>query len=163
MHTRIIPAAGALWEAVRYILLAMLFTLYFNRELSGEYSLFFLWITSAFAVMLAALLLAAARPQRYGMLAKLVGGGKALQFLSGLLLFLYEQQVFSFLRSLVSSSAPSSGITHFTPSLPAIAAVTGIDLIFAFLLLLYSPARRSGKASEETGLPRTQVTEVEER
>jgi hypothetical protein len=162
MHTRIIPAAGALWEALRYILLAVLFTVYFNQELSGENALFFFWITSYLFLMLAALLLAAIRPGRYGTLARLAGAGKAFQFFAGLLLFLYEQNVFTFIRSLFAQLSPGAGIHTLTPSLTAISAIVGIDLIFTLFLLVYSPLPEPGERGGGTRLPRTEITEVED-
>jgi hypothetical protein len=162
MHTRIVPAAGAAWEAVRYVFLAVLFTIHYNRELSGEHALFFLWITSAFFIMLAALLLAALRPRQYGVLVTLVGVGKGLQFLAGLLLFLYEQRVFAFLRSLFVPLSSSGAAAERSSSLTLISAIVGIDLIFAFILLLYGPKTGSSEGQTGTQLPHTQVTEVEE-
>ncbi len=162
MHTRIIPAAGAVWESFRYILLALLFTLHFNREFSGEYALFFLWITSYLFLMLAILLLGAIRPRRYGVLVKLAGAGKAFQFIAGLLLFLYEKNVFLALRSLFAPVPPGAGMNILSSSVTAISAIVGIDLLFALFLLLYRPVGEKNAAKGNSKLPRTQVTDVED-
>jgi hypothetical protein len=151
-----------LWEAVRYILLAALFTLYFNRELSGESALFFLWITSYLFVMLAALLLAALRPRRFGLFVPLAGAGKLFQFVSGLLLYLFEQKVFLFVRSLFGSPGPGSGMTELSSSLTLISAVVGIDLLMALFLLVYKPVHPDEGTSNADELPRAEITEVED-
>ena len=175
---RIVPFSAAGWEAVRFFLLFLVMSVQLNRGFSGEVSLFLLWISVVSLAVLAALLFAAAYPERSGLYLRLVVLVKLLQVLFGLLLILYLRGIIPFLIELFSgSTAAAQGGTQLASSLTTVVIIVAVDLLSALLLVLFAirtgSERRNGKErrtgtdrpirqSSEYALPKAQYTDVDE-
>lgn len=149
LRTALLPAF--LWEAGRYVLLVNLLQLFLNPLGTPEYGFFFFWFGSyAFFVMLG---LGAAffHGEKYGVIVSVVGAGKLLQALAGLLFILYELGVIPVLMGFLSG-----GIEGLVPAsllgraVPAGGLVVLLDLISGIFLLLYR-SRESRRGTVRTG------------
>jgi hypothetical protein len=129
-----IALSAALWEAVRFIVLFFLATARFNSSLSGDVSIFFIWLASAGLILIVALFMAGLYPDTYGLYLPLAAVLKGLQVVFGvaLVFFLLAD---SSLRVSSGASAP------LARSLSVILPVAGMDII-ALLLLLAANVRR---------------------
>ncbi len=119
----------------------------FNSSLSGDASIFFIWIASAGLILIVALIMAGLYPDTYGLYLPLAAVLKGLQVVFGVAL------VFSLLMG--SSLGVSSGASApLAPSLPFILPVVGMDILALLLLLTISVRRRrTHPSSEKTSAP----------
>ena len=140
MRHRIVPSIACVWEVARYILLVQLLHMYLNPLQSMEYQFFFFWLLSYSFAALLGTALPAVRPQRFWVVARVVGVAKLLQVLSGLLFLLYELGIIPVLLAYFSSSIRMGGVAAlFANLMPLLVLITVIDLITAVMLIKYKP------------------------
>ncbi len=160
MKPKLIPFLALIWEAGRYALLMDLLHLNLNPLQTPEYSFFFFWLGSYAFLMLLGLGLIFFQPEKYVVLAPVIGVGKLLQALAGLLFVLYEFGVIPVVLGLLNR-----GVQGLVPAallrgaVPAAALMVVLDLSVGIFLVLY---RGKNPPSPDSNIP-VDVTEVEDR
>ncbi|MFO7731286.1 MAG: hypothetical protein R6V86_11045 [Spirochaetia bacterium] len=140
MRHRIVPSIACMWEVARYILLVQLLHMYLNPLQSMEYRFFFFWLLSYSFASLLGTALPAVRPQRFWVVARVVGVAKLLQVAAGLLFLLYEVGIIPVLLNYFSSTVRMGGVAAlFANMIPLLVLITMIDLITAVVLIKYKP------------------------
>src|SRR6056297_366526 len=140
MRHRIVPSIACMWEVARYVLLVQLLHMYLNPLQSMEYRFFFFWLLSYSFASLLGTALPAVRPQRFWVVARVVGVAKLLQVAAGLLFLLYELGIIPVLLAYFSSSIRMGGVAAlFANLMPLLVLITVIDLITAVMLIKYKP------------------------
>jgi len=126
-----------------------------------EYRFFFFWLLSYSFAALLGTALPAVRPQRFWVVARVVGVAKLLQVLAGLLFLLYELGIIPVLLAYFSSTVRMGGVAAlFANLMPLLVLITVIDLIMAVVLIKYKPLFPESKIPTSQTVP-VDITEVE--
>ena len=150
-----------MWEVARYVFLVQLLHMYLNPLQSMEYRFFFFWLLSYSFASLLGTALPAVRPQRFWMVAQVVGVAKLLQVAAGLLFLLYELGIIPVLLNYLSSTVRMGGVAAlFGNLIPLLVLITVIDLIMGIVLVKYKPLFPRAKITSSKAVP-VDITEVE--
>jgi len=105
--------------------------------------------------------LPAVRPQRFWVVARVVGAAKLLQVAAGLLFLLYELGIIPVLLAYFSSTVRMGGVAAlFANLVPLLVLIIVIDLITGIVLVKYKPLFPRSKITSSKAVP-VDITEVE--